>query len=278
MYIIQRGSIKNEKVPISYDEALNFVMKRSSELLDELIKQRGHSCPPFLAQEYAKHLGCIKRIEEEELGEIDALLIGQPDGYIIKVDKKHSPVRKNFSCAHEIAHTFLHELNRPIETVRDEYRFTSSVVANKDSERLCQEAAAELLMPQDIFRRHLESFGVSINSVERLAQVFEVSIQAAAIRISQVTDKTCETILWRQCQKHTSNGFKKGFKGYFMRRPQYRWRNSSKIFEAFDTEQAVKHSEVFKIGNEKIRCQMESKGFGYGQTRYVISLAFPQGQ
>ncbi len=257
-------------MPVSVEEATDFVTKRARELVGELVKQRGREEPPFLAEELAPLQG-IKEIVKTDLGDVDALLIRHQDGYIIKINENHHPVRQNFSCAHEIGHTFLHELNRPLGVDYDEFRQTESNVVGRETERLCNIAAAELLMPENIFKKYLTGFGLSVSSIERLAHTFKVSIQAAAIRIAEVSPEPCEATIWRRCQKPRS----KGFIGYHMRRPMY-IRDPSPLLKAYESDSPVKSFKSFELNNIKKRCLMDSKGFGQGKTRYVISLVFPE--
>ncbi|MCK4362783.1 MAG: ImmA/IrrE family metallo-endopeptidase [Dehalococcoidia bacterium] len=257
-------------LPISIEEAIDFVTKRAQALVGELVKKRGREEPPFLGEELA-YLQGIKKIEKTDLGEIDALLIRHQDGYIIKINSSHHPFRQNFSCAHEIGHTILHELDRPLCVDCDEFRQTNSNAVIKAMERLCDIAAAELLMPEKTLKKYLAGFDLSISTIERLAHIFKVSIQAAAIRISQISTEPCSVILWKQCQKPRS----KGFFGYFMRKPIYiSDRIPSPVSRAFESNMPIKSFKGFEINDIKKRCQMESKAFGQGKTKYVISLVF----
>jgi Zn-dependent peptidase ImmA (M78 family) len=240
------------------------------ELVDELVKERGQEEPPFLAEELA-HLQGIK-VMKEDLGEVDALLIRFPDGYTIKINAKRHPARQNYSCAHEIGHTFLHELDRlsRLDNLDDnEFRMSNSNVVGKAKERLCQIAAAELLMPRVVFNKYLIDFGISVNSIKRLSQIFRVSLPAAAIRISQVSAEPCSVILWKPWQKTKS----KGFQGRFMQKPIY-IRNPSSLLKAYECDNGVKSFKSLDINGIKKRCLMESKGFGQGKTRYIVSLVF----
>lgn len=261
-------------LPLTLEDVTNFMIQRAKKLVNELIKRRGQEEPPFLAEELAPLQG-IKKIEKTDLktdhGELDALLLRQADGYIMKVNANHHPVRQNFSCAHEIGHTFLHELNRPLSLDNDEFRGAKSNAVGRAKERLCDIAAAELLMPEPVFERYLAGFGVSVNSIERLAYTFRVSIPAAAIRVAEVNMEPCVAILWKRWQKAKSQGFisKHMDKSIYVRDP-------SALMKAYETDSAVKSFKSFEIGNTRKRCYMESKGFGRDKTRYVISLVFPE--
>jgi Zn-dependent peptidase ImmA (M78 family) len=258
--------------PSTSEDTTSFIIRRAMELVNELVKYRGQEEPPFLAEELA-HLQGIK-VMKEDLGDVGAFLIRSPDGYTIKVNANHHPYRQNFSCAHEIGHTFLHELDRlpRLDNYDDnEFRISNLKVIGKAKEDLCHTAAAELLMPKVVFNKYLINFGISVNSIKRLSQIFRVSFPAAAIRISQVSAEPCSVILWKQCQKSRS----KGFFGYFMKKPMY-IRNHSPMSRAFESDRPVKSFKSFEIYNVKKRCLMESKAFGQGKMRYVISVVFPE--
>ena len=152
---------------LNFKDIANFMISRSRELVNEFCKQKGNEEPPFLAEKLA-HLKGIRQIVKTDLGKIEALLITQHDGYIIKVNINSPPTRQNYSCAHEIGHTFLHELERVPRFNNEELRWDESRVISNRKERLCEIAAAELLMPYNIFKSYLERFGVSVGSIERL--------------------------------------------------------------------------------------------------------------
>lgn len=256
--------------PSTSEDTTSFIIRRAMELVNELVKYRGQEEPPFLAEELA-HLQGIK-VTKEDLGEVGAFLIRSPDGYTIKVNANHHPVKQNYSCAHEIGHTFLHELDR-LPNFNDlddnEFKMSNSNVVGKAKERLCQIAAAEILMPELVFKRYLAEFGVTVNSIRRLAQIFKVSFPAAAIRITEVNLEPCIAIIWKPWQKTKS----KGFQGRFMQKPIY-IRNPSSLLKAYECDNDVKSFKSLDINGIKKRCLMESKGFGQGKTRYIISLVF----
>lgn len=260
--------------PMTVENATALIIERARELVNELMKERGHEEPPFLAEELAPLQG-IKEIVKTDLGELSALLLRTGDGYIIKLNADHPPVRQNFSCAHEIGHTFLHELALRLSLDNDEFRGANSNTVGKAKERLCYAAAAELLMPESVFKKYLAGFGVSVNSIERLAYTFRVSIPAAAIRIAEVSTEPCITIIWKRVQKTNS----KGFMGKLNGRAIYiRYRDQSAVLKAYEGDGSVRSFRSFEIGGIKKRCLMESTGFGRDKWRYVISLIFPERQ
>ena len=223
-------------------------------------------------------------IDVYDLGKTSAVLLRFDDGYVIKVNENHHPVRQNFSCAHEIGHTLFSELKLERYTGNIEYRTFNPQARDetreKAKERLCDVAATELLMPELIFRKYLSGFGVSINSIERLANIFRVSIQTAAIRIAEVSTEPCIALLWQPWPRNKPKGLRLAWprrnsrgKGYYT--PVHTYvRPPSTLHKAYQGDSPVKSFKLFRVDNAVKRLPMESKGFGHGETRYVISLAF----
>jgi hypothetical protein len=264
-------------------EATHLITERARELVNRLVESRGRDTPPFLPEELARLHG-IKKVERADIGELGAVLLKLPDGYVIRVNSKHNPFRQNFSCAHEIGHTLLHDLEqRSLEDV--EFRLVSCEIGRKDKERLCDAAAAELLMPERIFGKYLSGFGVSVAAIGRLSNTFRVSIPAVAIRIAQVSEEPCVAILWHRWRKARSKGFglvwcaastrKRQDGDYYVRGHEY-VRDPSALLKAWEGDSLVRSFKSFGFGGSKRRCYMESKSFGHGEMRYVISLVFPE--
>jgi len=283
------NNLDGEVTPVSLDptQATAIIIERARQLVNKSIKQRGHDEPPFLPEEFA-HLQGIKKIEKADLQEADAVLFRFPDGYVIKVNKNHNLARQNFSCAHEIGHTLFSELNLEHYIKNIEYRTFNpphhAELRAKARERLCDVAATELLMPELIFRKYLSGFGISVHSIERLANIFRVSIRATAWRIAEVSEEPCIALLWKPWLRNRSKGLRLALcvgpgrqtsvKSHYTPLHTY-VRPPSTLHEAYKNDRPVKSFKLFKLDNAVKRCPMESKGFGHGETRYVISLAFP---
>ncbi len=281
-------SLTNQVVPVSLDsgQATTLIVERAKQLVNRLIEDRGHDKPPFLAEEFARLQG-IKQIVKADLGETSAVLLKFHDGYVIKVNGNHHPVRQNFSCAHEIGHTLFSEpkLERYIRSI--EYRTfnpqASEKLRAKARERLCDVAATELLMPELVFRKYLSGFGLSVQSIERLANIFRVSIWAAAWRIAEVSTEPCIALRWLSRPGIKSKGLRLAWRvgpgiktigktNYMPKHALVRY--PSTLHKAYQYDSPVKSSKLFKVDNADKRLPMESKGFGRKETRYVISLAF----
>lgn len=276
------NGLASELMPMSNNlkKSNEYILEKAKQLVDKLIQERGHDKPPFLPGEYARLKG-IRNIIKSDLGKLGAVIIKSEDGFIIKVNKNDIESRQHFSCAHEIGHILFNELKLEQYIQKIEYRTFNpqnrAIVRAAARERLCDAAATELLMPESVFRKYLSGFGLSISSIEHLARVFRVSVQAAAIRIAEVSIDPCLALLWKPWPKNNPKGLRLAWcigKGKNILPLQQLVKNSSKLYEAYKRDNPVKSSKVFRVDKDTKRLSMESKGFGYGETRYVISLAF----
>ena len=281
-------NLDSQVVPVSLnlEQATSLIIERAKQLVNQLVEDRGHDKPPFLSEEFARLQG-IKKIVKADLGETSAILLRFHDGYVIRVNQNHNLARQNFSCAHEIGHILFSELKLERFIQNIEYRTFNPQgekgARAKARERLCDAVATELLMPELVFGKYLSDFGLSINSIEWLTNTFRVSIQAAAIRIAEVSPEPCIALLWRRQRTKTKAlrlawrvgpGRKSRSKSYYM--PLHTLvRYPSILHKAYQYDTPVKCHKLFKLDTTDKRLPMESKGFGRNETRYVISLAFP---
>ena len=267
---------------LNIENANSLVTERAKILVNQLIKHRGHDMPPFLAEEYAKITG-IKRIEKADLGQSSGVLLRLAEGQIIKVNQKDSIVRQNFSCAHEIGHILFNELKLAPYLREAEFRNPKALgLSTRIKERLCDTVAKELLMPEKVFIKYLSNLGVSINTIEYLSRFFCTSIQTTAIRVAEISNEHCIILVWRKTGNKSQTlrlvwrvgpgGKSIGYNDYIPL--QTRINHVSKLYEAFQTDNLIKGFKLFKINNAPQRLLMESKGFSFGEKRFVISLAF----
>ncbi len=130
-----------------------------------------------------------------------------------------------------------------------------------------------------------ESIGPdSFIPIERLANVFKVSIRAAAWRIAEVSTEPCIALLRKPHPSAKAKALRLAWRvgpgGKTRGKPNYMpvhtlVRYPSKLHQAYEYDSPVKSSRLFKLDTVTKRCPMESRGFRRKETRYVISLAFP---
>jgi hypothetical protein len=156
-----------------------------------LLRKAGLSQPPFRPQVYAD-LRKVRQIVYRKL-KVDGRLIPKSDGFLMELRKDRPVTRQNFTCAHELAHTFFYEL---VPSVK--YRNQSDPPPHDpEEERLCDIAAAELLMPNHTFRKVVDGFESSPKSICEIAATFETSIISTAIRMAHLNLWNVSFILWK---------------------------------------------------------------------------------
>lgn len=118
-------------------------------------------------------------------------------GYLICVRAGTHWRRARFTVAHEIGHILL------CEGLRDEPPALRALRAGAHwvaVERLCNQAAAELLMPADDFRQQVEGRGLNLHTLSCLGDHYGVSWDPLAIRFDEVLGLAISR--WREHQRH----------------------------------------------------------------------------
>ena len=123
------------------------------------------------------------------LGEIDGAMVRSkeyPASYTAFVNAKVSnPRRRRFTLAHEIGHFVLHR------TFQDEFHCTRAMIANFRLEGVEFEAnqfASQLLIPPNRIRE-FEKKPWNIDTLREIADYFEVSLQAAGLRMARLSTR-----------------------------------------------------------------------------------------
>lgn len=153
----------------------------------ELIHQFNITEPPI---DVKKIIADLKiRYREEELGLIDCdgSLLRNGNKAIIIVNSSVVHVsRRNFTAAHELGHYCIkgHDCEEYNCSKSDMESFS---LANKRIETEANLFAAELLMPEQIFRKATNNMPYTFEIIERIAEMFDVSLSAAAIRYIEFT-------------------------------------------------------------------------------------------
>ena len=133
------------------------------------------SGPPTDLDKFGRALGVVE-VERREL-KVDGMVLPKGKGYKVILNSK-KPARRRFSLAHELGHIIVESgsLATP--------RFRGAPPSHKQLENLCDRIAAEILMPEESFREHMEQVGLELTAVPRLALVFDTSIESTAIRFT----------------------------------------------------------------------------------------------
>lgn len=158
-----------------------------------LVDRSGMKQPPFKPFVYAQ-LRDVNEITYEQM-EAEGRLIKTSSGFLIELRKDRPHARKNFTCAHEIGHTFFYEAVPAIKYRRLSLNEPSQ---DPDEEFLCNVAASELLMPAKSLAEVASDFHPSCSSLMQLAALYEASLSAMAVRLVSLGIWTTKFILWER--------------------------------------------------------------------------------
>ena len=133
---------------------------------------------------------CGATVTYEQLDGCEGRIIGYGNRAIITVNQRASESRRRFSAAHELGHWLKHR--GKVALVCDNDQLTRKWDGH-DREGVANRYAAELLLPQYLFQPLVKKRPVTFETVRWLAEQFETSITATAIRAIQLTD--CHAVL-----------------------------------------------------------------------------------
>jgi Zn-dependent peptidase ImmA (M78 family) len=161
---------------------------------DALLRQvdAGWSPPPFDPLLVAQALGirCLA-VDRDDLE--DAMIYAPQGQPTILFQQKRAGVRRRFSLFHEIAHTLFPDFEPA-------YRQRRRPLFDPDGqlEYLCDKAAAEFLMPMDLFWVDLLEKGFGATRLPALCRRYGASVEAVALRMVQADMQPCAVALFGQ--------------------------------------------------------------------------------
>lgn len=149
---------------------------------DSILNQLGITEPSEIDLE-AIAFYCGTFVEYRKLDGCAARIIGKDDQGIISVDSACSPERQRFSVAHELGH-WMYDRGGTYQTCQ--VGDITSVPNSIDREKRANQFAADLLMPNSMFKPRAKNRPISFNTVNDLAGEFCSSRTATAIRLVQL--------------------------------------------------------------------------------------------
>jgi len=157
-----------------------------------LIAESGIVEPPFRPASFA-HLRRVRKIVYKNM-KVEGCLIPCDGDFIVELRKDRPYERTNFTCAHELGHTFFYE---SVPSIKYRTMTNSQPHHDPEEERLCNIAAAELLMPSDVFRKIARDYCASPQSLQLIARTFESSLIATAVRLLNLKVWGSKFICWQ---------------------------------------------------------------------------------
>ncbi len=149
-----------------------------SDLLDDL----GITEPDeIIVEALAAHCGAT--ILVQPLAGCEARLIGYGDRAIITVNSASSVERRRFSAAHELGH-WVRDKGRVAAACSEE--MLAGRWQDKGRESGANRFAANLLLPDPIFRPRAKNRPITLSTVRGLGTAFRTSLTATAIRLVEL--------------------------------------------------------------------------------------------
>ena len=188
--------------------------------------------------------------------------------------------RRRFSWAHELGHIVLAGSGSPGVSCR------APGQRNVALERDCDVIATELLMPGEQFRIEANRVGWTLRAARHLANAFQVSIQAAAGRLSELTSEPTLMSVWRvranQPLKSLKHSWSIPNQGAAKLKPQVRWRTGidylPSLYQCINENRVVSgNSRVLVNQSRESRYKWvhtESMGMGRGDRRTIIAIHY----
>ena len=131
----------------------------------------------------------------------EAMLVPIADGYKIilkKSDSYSGLTRQRFSFAHEMGHLLLKSVGYSSRSTQGaKHRERNSY---NEEERLCDQIAAEILMPSAVFAADAAEAGWSLGSLSLLAGMYGTSIPATARRMVRLMPESCVMGVWKPAE------------------------------------------------------------------------------
>ena len=231
---------------------------------------------PVNIEDIAKTIGA-ESVQKTDIS-VAGMLLPTENSFRILVNRNEHWVRQRFSCAHEIAHLLLDPKHAP--SMRKEVPEAPTTL-----EKHCDKLAAQILMPDPTFSRYAKSEICSINSILKLARTFQTSITATTIRLMDVIDEPIIAIFSGMATGKTGSHLRIQWNSQNVRRlrrrhayflPKGKSVNLATADMAYRTNQIQTKNEYIDVGNLRLKGYTESKAFGSGKSRYVLSLVFPE--
>lgn len=238
----------------------------------KLVQAAGVFEPPVDLNLLARMQG-VREILLVPLNGADAKLTPVPDGFVIRVDLGAPVTMRRFSIAHEIGHTFF---NHNHESFRNQtVRLTSALTGGEYrlEEELCDRAAAELLMPEEMFRQEAGSKLPSIDLFTGLSGTFETSLKSTVIRYASLFESSSQILMWRKRGVSLKGSWTRGATVLVDRERVVSLEEpegdvQSAIVEAYSATHRINSWQADGCR----RVLVDAKAFGAGDERYVLSV------
>lgn len=120
---------------------------------------------------------------------------------IMIINSEDPATRQKFSKAHELVELLFSELPQGISLGGGWFLKCPGGFKEKTKEHLCDQTAANLLMPPDEIQKRIQLYGANFNCGRLVATEFEVSLSAALVHIARLSPERCAVVFWQMKNK-----------------------------------------------------------------------------
>ncbi len=152
-------------------------------LAEDLLAELGMNAPEDIDVD-AIAFRCGALVTYSPLSGCDGRILGGSERAIITVNEDAPPGRRRFTAAHETAH-WVYDKGK-VEGACTEENLTRAW-GKSSVEQRANKFAAELLLPRSMLRAHLGDVAPNLDAVRSVAERFDVSLTAAAIRVVKLS-------------------------------------------------------------------------------------------
>ena len=217
---------------------------------------------------------------EEQAISSDAMLLPSADGYSVVLKKVNQPShfrRQRFSFAHELGHLLLQKSEKSGTALK--YRGHGH---SDEEERLCDQLAAEILMPRMAFYEDGWMEGWSLKSLRTLAAAYDTSLPATARRMVDLMPEEALMGVWKvsgdgSAALHWPHAGKTAFA---VPSPSILSNDRMElVYRAWNSFQVEDGSAPVRLGRRKpIDVPAEAMAWGRGEYKQVMVFYYPTRQ
>ena len=236
------------------------------------------SGPPTDLAKFGESLGVVE-VERKEL-KVDGMVLPKGSGYKVILNSNRA-AKSSFSLAHELAHIIIQS------GALAKAQFRGATRSHKQLENLCDKIAAEILMPEEQFRDHMDRLGLELSNVPNLKRIFDTSFESTAIRFADFLPFPAVLSKWSMVSGQLTHNWSRSngrCRPYRYGMPRG---NKAKDMGEFGPQRALKSSSVVQSEEPLMRSQSSSRGeryrwmkfpteslaIGPQEYRYVLALS-----
>lgn len=160
-------------------------MNNSKEILNEIIYEYDLNIEESIDIEDLIRKMNIRLVTTElEDGILGASKVEGLKRLIVISSKVYNEEQKRFTLAHELGHILIHRGTHYFS--KEDF---ATIYTNKQKEDEADKFAVELLLPSKVIRRIIKENDISFELIKEVAQKYQTSLTATAIRMAELTNE-----------------------------------------------------------------------------------------